>query len=183
MLMALGADGTPWSGDEPEVCPTYTVYLFDGVHTSIISEVPPPYDDVLARCTGRVRNIHTANVRTSRHLMSSEDELNMSEDPVIYKATPEWVADLVLKANRLVGNDADAAGLECTILGPTLRFHSDAVVALTGAPTPATLDGAPVTFWTPLAVTAGQVAPWTSCRSWRVTDRQLVPPARATSIR
>lgn len=60
-------------------------------------------------------------------------------------------------ANRLVGNGSDAAGLECTILGPTLRFHSDAVIALTGAPTSATLDGAPVTFWAPLVVTAGQV--------------------------
>ena len=60
-------------------------------------------------------------------------------------------------ANRLVGNGSDAAGLECTILGPTLRFHSDAVVALTGAPTPATVDGAPVAFWAPLKVAAGQV--------------------------
>ena len=31
-------------------------------------------------------------------------------------------------ANRLVGNDESAAGLECTMTGPRLRFHADAVV-------------------------------------------------------
>ncbi|TAL24140.1 MAG: allophanate hydrolase subunit 2 family protein, partial [Frankiales bacterium] len=35
-------------------------------------------------------------------------------------------------ANRLVGNAADAAGLETTLAGPTLRFESDAVVAVAG---------------------------------------------------
>ena len=59
-------------------------------------------------------------------------------------------------ANRIVGNHRSAAALECTIAGPTLRFHSDAVVALTGAPTPATLDGNAVSFNVPIAVQAGQ---------------------------
>ncbi|MCY0385999.1 urea carboxylase [Robbsia sp. Bb-Pol-6] len=58
--------------------------------------------------------------------------------------------------NRIVGNPADAAGIEATVLGPTLRFHCDAVVALTGAASDATLDGAPAAFWTPLPVRAGQ---------------------------
>jgi urea carboxylase len=52
--------------------------------------------------------------------------------------------DLALRAaNRLVGNPEGAAGLECTMTGPTLRFNCDAVIALTGAPTAATLDGEP----------------------------------------
>ncbi len=59
-------------------------------------------------------------------------------------------------ANRIVGNHNDAAGLECTLIGPTLTFHQDTVVALTGAPTDATLDGTPVSFWQPIDVTAGQ---------------------------
>jgi antagonist of KipI len=42
----------------------------------------------------------------------------------------DWFAAAV--ANRLVGNLKDAALLECTASGPTLRFESDAVVALTG---------------------------------------------------
>ncbi|MDB5976023.1 MAG: urea amidolyase, partial [Nevskia sp.] len=60
-------------------------------------------------------------------------------------------------ANRIVGNPADAAGLECTILGPALRFHCAGVFALTGAPTPATLDGQAVPFLTPVEVKAGQL--------------------------
>src|SRR5207253_7509347 len=44
-------------------------------------------------------------------------------------------------ANRLVGNSESAAGLECTMSGPALRFHSDAVVALAGADMHATIDG------------------------------------------
>lgn len=36
-------------------------------------------------------------------------------------------------ANMLVGNDADAATLECTLTGPTLRFSKNAILALTGA--------------------------------------------------
>ena len=58
--------------------------------------------------------------------------------------------------NRIVGNHASAAGLEATLVGPTLRFHSDTVIALTGAGCDATLDGEPVALWEPLAVKAGQ---------------------------
>ncbi|MDU9406925.1 urea carboxylase [Pseudomonas sp. zfem001] len=60
-------------------------------------------------------------------------------------------------ANRIVGNAAAAAGLEFTLQGPTLRFHSDALIALTGADCPATLDDAPVAYWQPIEVKAGQV--------------------------
>ena len=59
-------------------------------------------------------------------------------------------------ANRIVGNSSEAAGLECTLAGPTLRFHRDSVVALTGAPSSAELDGQEVSHWFPLPVKAGQ---------------------------
>jgi urea carboxylase len=59
--------------------------------------------------------------------------------------------------NRLVGNAPGAPGLECTLVGPTLRFHTDAVVALTGADMAATLDGQPVPRWQAVPVTAGGV--------------------------
>jgi urea carboxylase len=58
-------------------------------------------------------------------------------------------------ANRLVGNRADAAGLECALVGPALRFHAPAVVALAGADLRATLDGKPVPRYEALAVGAG----------------------------
>ncbi|TQI79631.1 urea carboxylase [Serratia fonticola] len=60
-------------------------------------------------------------------------------------------------ANRIVGNHPSAAGLEFTLQGPTLRFHTNAVIALTGADCPADLDGVPVAYWQPLRVLAGQV--------------------------
>jgi len=59
-------------------------------------------------------------------------------------------------ANRLVGNSDTAAGLEFTVHGPTLRFNTAAVIALTGAPMPATLNGRPISFHRALRVTAGQ---------------------------
>ena len=52
-------------------------------------------------------------------------------------------------ANRMLGNDEGAAGLELTVTGPTLRFNTDAVIALTGAAMQAQLDGEPVRFWEP----------------------------------
>jgi urea carboxylase len=59
-------------------------------------------------------------------------------------------------ANRIVGNSEAAAGIECTLSGPTLKFHTDTVIALTGASADATLDGKPVAWWSPVDVRAGQ---------------------------
>jgi urea carboxylase len=60
-------------------------------------------------------------------------------------------------ANRLVGNDAGTAGLECTLVGPRLRFHAPAVICLAGPPRSATVDGVPLPPWRPVAVPAGTV--------------------------
>ncbi|AFT69446.1 Urea amidolyase related protein [Alloalcanivorax dieselolei B5] len=58
--------------------------------------------------------------------------------------------------NRLLGNDNNAAGLECTLNGPTLRFNRDTRIALTGADMGATLDGKPVPRYQAVTVVAGQ---------------------------
>jgi urea carboxylase len=50
-------------------------------------------------------------------------------------------------ANRLVGNKEDAAGLEITLTGPTLRFASDTTFALTGTDFNARIDGRVVPRW------------------------------------
>jgi len=60
-------------------------------------------------------------------------------------------------ANRLVGNADDAAALEITLSGPTLRFNADAVIAVTGAPVKVTLDGQPLAMWQSHRVAAGSV--------------------------
>ena len=58
-------------------------------------------------------------------------------------------------ANRLLGNPVEAAGLEITLTGPTLRFHTGAVICLTGAAMDARLDGVPVAMWECISVEAG----------------------------
>jgi urea carboxylase len=58
-------------------------------------------------------------------------------------------------ANRLLGNPDDAAGLECTVNGPTLLFHAPTHVCLTGADMGATLNGAPVERYAVIPVKAG----------------------------
>ena len=56
-------------------------------------------------------------------------------------AVDAWSARL---ANRLVGNDDEAALLEVTLTGPVLRFHAATAVALAGSMFEATLDGLPM---------------------------------------
>jgi urea carboxylase len=57
--------------------------------------------------------------------------------------------------NRLLGNDEGAAALEITMSGPLLRFNTDAVVAVTGAEIPVTLDGMVQPINTALLIKAG----------------------------
>jgi urea carboxylase len=57
--------------------------------------------------------------------------------------------------NRLLGNAEGCAALEITMSGPLLRFNTDAVVAVTGAPIPVLLDGKPQPLNTALFVPAG----------------------------
>ncbi len=59
--------------------------------------------------------------------------------------------------NRILGNADGAPGLECTAIGPTLRFATDTVVCVTGADMGATLDGRPVDRHVAVPVREGQV--------------------------
>jgi len=58
-------------------------------------------------------------------------------------------------ANRLVGNLPEAAVLETTLNGCTLRPRSTVTVAVTGAPCPVAVDGRPVAWGAPVRVQAG----------------------------
>jgi len=60
-------------------------------------------------------------------------------------------------ANRLVGNSVSDAAIECTMTGPALRFHSDAVIAITGADMAARLAGEPVPMWKAFHVRGGSI--------------------------
>ncbi|CAK9884967.1 MAG: Acetyl-/propionyl-coenzyme A carboxylase alpha chain [Candidatus Erwinia impunctatus] len=58
--------------------------------------------------------------------------------------------------NRIVGNDDSAAGLEFTLQGPTLLFHCDACIAITGADCQPILDDEAIPLWQPTEIKAGQ---------------------------
>ncbi|SIS22776.1 5-oxoprolinase/urea amidolyase family protein [Williamsia sterculiae] len=58
-------------------------------------------------------------------------------------------------ANVAVGNAEGAPGLECTIMGPALRFTAATVVAVTGAPVRVTLNGTVVPQHSPISISDG----------------------------
>jgi len=94
-------------------------------------------------------------------------------------------------ANLLVGNAQGAAGLEITLLGPTIRFESEQLIALTGANLSPILDGQPMPLHRPVAVRAGTVlafgAARAGCRAYLAVAGGLAVPlvlgSRATYLR
>lgn len=58
-------------------------------------------------------------------------------------------------ANLLVGNPADAAGLEITIGGAELVLQRPALIALTGGDLGARLNGRPLQLWAAVAISPG----------------------------
>ena len=68
-------------------------------------------------------------------------------------------------ANILVGNPEDEAVLECTMLGPQLRFDVPNCIAVTGGDLGLTLDGQPLPTYRAVSVSAGQVLRFTSPRA------------------
>ena len=60
-------------------------------------------------------------------------------------------------ANVLVENEPGAAALECQFMGPTLKFNSDRIIAITGADMSPKIDGSPVPLWESLEVKKDQV--------------------------
>jgi antagonist of KipI len=94
-------------------------------------------------------------------------------------------------ANLLVGNLEGAAGLEITLLGPTIRFEADLLIALTGADLSPTLNGQPAPQHRPVAVRAGTVLAFgtaqAGCRAYLAVAGSLYVPlvlgSRATYLR
>lgn len=58
-------------------------------------------------------------------------------------------------ANALVGNDSDAAVLECTLTGPKVRFTEPTRIAVAGAPTTIRGPGGELPTWTAIDLAAG----------------------------
>jgi urea carboxylase len=59
-------------------------------------------------------------------------------------------------ANQLLDNPFNTAGLECVVTGPTLRFHCDSQIAITGGEMACTLDGEVQQMWQTITVNKGQ---------------------------
>jgi antagonist of KipI len=76
-----------------------------------------------------------------------------------YGIPPSGPVDRVafVVANRLVGNADDAAGLECTVLGPRFEAETSCAIAVTGAQMPLTINGVEAPAWTTLTVNPGDV--------------------------
>ena len=60
-------------------------------------------------------------------------------------------------ANILVENIPGAAALECQFMGPTLKFNSNRIIAITGANMSPKIDGKPVPLWESLEVKKDQI--------------------------
>lgn len=73
-------------------------------------------------------------------------------------------------ANILVGNPQEESVLECTLMGPHLKFDHDNTVAVTGGNLMPTLDGDPMPMYRAIHVQKGQIlrflAPKTGCRAF-----------------
>jgi antagonist of KipI len=68
-------------------------------------------------------------------------------------------------ANALVGNDANNATLEFTLIGPVLHFDTDARIALCGADVNARLDETVLPMWQAINLSAGAVLDCSRMRS------------------
>lgn len=60
-------------------------------------------------------------------------------------------------ANMLVGNEADAAALEVTLVGPEVEFDDERIAAVTGADFEVTVDSRAMPVDAPFAVGAGSI--------------------------
>lgn len=86
-----------------------------------------------------------------------------------------------MAANRLAGNDVDAAGLEITLSGPILRFPFGGVVALTGTHFAAARGGGAVVAWNEsLVMAVGETLildqAKDGCRCWLAVHGGLAVP-------
>ena len=68
-------------------------------------------------------------------------------------------------ANSLVGNDEGEAVLECTMMGPHIRFDAPNIIAITGGDLGATLDGQRIDTYRAIPVNAGQTLRFTMLRT------------------
>jgi biotin-dependent carboxylase uncharacterized domain len=68
-------------------------------------------------------------------------------------------------ANLLVGNKEGEAGLEMTLMGPSLEIEKDTLFAITGGDLSPTINGEPVPMWRPVYLHKKSVLKFGACKS------------------
>ncbi len=94
-------------------------------------------------------------------------------------------------ANILVDNPENEAVLECTMMGPQLKFDEDEYIAVTGGDLGPTLDGKPIPNYAAVKVSAGQTlrftGPKSGCRAYIAfaggLDIPVVMGSRSTNMK
>lgn len=94
-------------------------------------------------------------------------------------------------ANQLVGNQSGEAVIEATLMGPTLEFEEDAIVAVTGADMCPQVDGIGAAMYEPIYIKRGQKLTMqmavNGCRSYIAVhggmDVPVVMNSRSTNIK
>lgn len=66
-------------------------------------------------------------------------------------------------ANALVGNGQGEAALEITLLGPSIRFEKEALIAICGGDLSPCIDGQPVPLWRPVLIREGELLEFGPC--------------------
>lgn len=94
-------------------------------------------------------------------------------------------------ANILIGNAESDATLEATLMGPSIVFDQETLIAVTGGDLGALLNGAPLPLWTPTWIPAGTTLRFgktgTGCRAYIAVgggiDVPVVFDSRSTYLR
>lgn len=68
-------------------------------------------------------------------------------------------------ANLLVGNEEDLPTIEITLLGPTIEFQQDCLIAICGGDLSATINGKPIGLWRPILVKANSELKFGACKT------------------
>ncbi|OKL36021.1 biotin-dependent carboxyltransferase family protein [Domibacillus mangrovi] len=68
-------------------------------------------------------------------------------------------------ANLLVGNQEGEAAIEVTMMGTSLQFEKDSLIAITGGDLSPVIEGKKVPLWKPVLVKKGSILQFTACRS------------------
>ncbi|MDQ0271887.1 biotin-dependent carboxyltransferase family protein [Cytobacillus purgationiresistens] len=68
-------------------------------------------------------------------------------------------------ANLLVGNEENESTIEMTLIGPTIQFHQDTLIAICGGDLSPAINGKPIGLWRPIFVKKGSELAFGKCQA------------------